>query len=255
MKKRFKGIQDALDALMKSKDYDPLDDEREDDEEEVVDTENENVDVDSDDVVDEDIQEAAEEVEEDVEKSEGGEEPEEDPDEEPQEEEEEPVEKSEEDEEIGEEEEEEGETVELDFEELVDSVAEKVAQSFNDRIDRLEENLNRLVDVADKQNKAMEEVDDENAKAQEEVQKSIKNLELKLEQQSAMRKSVSNSRYVDKFEESKSIDDLSKSEKASILAKEIEAGNRSIKASDVTMAELGGTISDNARKVLERHLG
>ena len=254
MKKRFKGIQDALDALMKSKDYDPLDDEREDDEEEVVDTENENVDVNSDDVVDEDIEEAAEKVDDDVEKSEGGEEPEEDPDEEPEEEEEEPVEKSEEDEEIGEEEEE-GETVELDFEELVDSVAEKVAQSFNDRIDRLEENLNRLVDVADKQNKAMEEVDDENAKAQEEVQKSIKNLELKLEQQSAMRKSVSNSRYVDKFEESKSIDDLSKSEKASILAKEIEAGNRSIKASDVTMAELGGTISDNARKVLERHLG
>lgn len=252
MKKRFKGIQDALDALMKSKDYDPLDDEREDDEE-VVDTENENVDVDSDDVVDEDIEEAAEKMDDEVEKSEGGEEPEEDSEEEKEEE---PVEKSEEDEEIEEDEEkEEGETVELDFEELVDSVAEKVAQSFNDRIDRLEENLNRLVDVADKQNKAMEEVDDENAKAQEEVQKSIKNLELKLEQQSAMRKSVSNSRYVDKFEESKSIDDLSKSEKASILAKEIEAGNRSIKASDVTMAELGGTISDSARKVLERHLG
>lgn len=251
MKKRFKGIQDALDALMKSKDYDPLDDEREDDEEEVVDTENENVDVDSDDVVDEDIEEAAEKVDDDVEKSEGGEEPEDEP-----EDEEEPVEKSEEDEEIEEDEEgKEGETVELDFDELVDSVAEKVAQSFNDRIDRLEENLNRLVDVADKQNKAMEEVDDENAKAQEEVQKSIKSLELKLEQQSAMRKSVSNSRYVDKFEETKSIDDLSKSEKASILAKEIEAGNRSIKASDVTMAELGGTISDSARKVLERHLG
>lgn len=251
MKKRFKGIQDALDALMKSKDYDPLDDEREDDEEEVVDTENENVDVDSDDVVDEDLEEAAEKVDDDVEKSEGGEEPEEEP-----EDEDEPVEKSEDDEEIEEDEEgKEGETVELDFDELVDSVAEKVAQSFNDRIDRLEENLNRLVDVADKQNKAMEEVDDENAKAQEEVQKSIKNLELKLEQQSAMRKSVSNSRYVDKFEETKSIDDLSKSEKASILAKEIEAGNRSIKASDVTMAELGGTISDNARKVLERHLG
>lgn len=251
MKKRFKGIQDALDALMKSKDYDPLDDEREDDEEEVVDTENENVDVDSDDVVDEDIEEATEKVDDDVEKSEGGEEPEEEP-----EDEEEPVEKSEDDEEIEEDEEaKEGETVELDFNELVDSVAEKVAQSFNDRIDRLEENLNRLVDVADKQNKAMEEVDDENAKAQEEVQKSIKSLELKLEQQSTMRKSVSNSRYVDKFEETKSIDDLSKSEKASILAKEIEAGNRSIKASDVTMAELGGTISDNARKVLERHLG
>lgn len=252
MKKRFKGIQDALDALMKSKDYDPLDDEREDDEE-VVDTENENVDVDSDDVVDEDIEEAAEKMDDEVEKSEGGEEPEEDSEEEKEEE---PVEKSEEDEEIEEDEEkEEGETVELDFEELVDSVAEKVAQSFNDRIDRLEENLNRLVDVADKQNKATEEVDEENAKAQEEVQKSIKSLELKLDQQSAMRKSVSNSRYVDKFEESKSIDDLSKSEKASILAKEIEAGNRSIKASDVTMAELGGKISDSARKVLERHLG
>ena len=250
MKKRFRGIQDALDALIKSKDYDPLDDEREDDEEETVDIENENVDVDSDDVVDEDIQEAAEEVEEDVEKSEGGEEPEEE-----SEDEEEPVEKSEEDEEIEEDEGKEAETVELDFEELVDSVAEKVAQNFSDRIDRLEENLNRLVDVADKQNKAMEEVDEEHTKAQEEVQKSLKSLELKLDQQSAMRKSVSNDRIVDKFDHSKSIDDLSKSEKASILAKEIEAGNRNIKASDVTMAELGGSISESARKALERHLG
>lgn len=78
----------------------------------------------------------------------------------------------------------------------------------------------------------------------------ILELENKLDKAMSVKKSVGNMKVFNRFDESK---ELSKAEKAEILANEMEAGNRRVSINDVTNAELGYPLSQTAEEIIKKY--
>ena len=78
----------------------------------------------------------------------------------------------------------------------------------------------------------------------------ILELENKLDKAMSVKKSVGNMKVFNRFDESK---ELSKAEKAEILANEMEAGNRRVSINDVTNAELGYPLSQAAEEIIKKY--
>lgn len=78
----------------------------------------------------------------------------------------------------------------------------------------------------------------------------ILELENKLDKAMSIKKSVGDMRVFSRFDESK---ELSKAEKAEILANEMEAGNRRVSINDVTNAELGYPLSQAAEEIIKKY--
>lgn len=89
----------------------------------------------------------------------------------------------------------------------------------------------------------------EDLKKSEDTEK-ILELENKLDKAISIKKSVGDMRVFNRFDESK---ELSKAEKAEILANEMEAGNRRVSINDVTNAELGYPLSQAAEEIIKKY--
>lgn len=89
----------------------------------------------------------------------------------------------------------------------------------------------------------------EDLKKSEDTEK-ILELENKLDKAMFIKKSVGDMRVFNRFDESK---ELSKAEKAEILANEMEAGNRRVSINDVTNAELGYPLSQAAEEIIKKY--
>lgn len=89
----------------------------------------------------------------------------------------------------------------------------------------------------------------EDLKKSEDTEK-ILELENKLDKAISIKKSVGNMKVFNRFDESK---ELSKAEKAEILANEMEAGNRRVSINDVTNAELGYPLSQAAEEIIKKY--
>lgn len=89
----------------------------------------------------------------------------------------------------------------------------------------------------------------EDLKKSEDTEK-ILELENKLDKAMSIKKSVGDMRVFNRFDESK---ELSKAEKAEILANEMEAGNRRVSITDVTNAELGYPLSQAAEEIIKKY--
>lgn len=89
----------------------------------------------------------------------------------------------------------------------------------------------------------------EDLKKSEDTEK-ILELENKLDKAMSIKKSVGDMRVFNRFDESK---ELSKAEKAEILANEMEAGNRRVSINDVTNAELGYPVSQAAEEIIKKY--
>lgn len=89
----------------------------------------------------------------------------------------------------------------------------------------------------------------EDLKKSEDAEKIIE-LENKLDKAMSIKKSVGDMRVFNRFDESK---ELSKAEKAEILANEMEAGNRRVSINDVTNAELGYPLSQAAEEIIKKY--
>lgn len=89
----------------------------------------------------------------------------------------------------------------------------------------------------------------EDLKKSEDTEK-ILELENKLDRAISIKKSVGDMRVFNRFDESK---ELSKAEKAEILANEMEAGNRRVSINDVTNAELGYPLSQAAEEIIKKY--
>lgn len=236
----FISIEAVLDDLLKSDESEKLDDDyKYEDEEEQK---------------EEDKQEKDEPTDEVEEK-------EEDTEEEPEEEEEE--------EEQDEDKEEEPEPDEEDDSKEVMSVNEATDVLYDKLMPRILEAVKEMIDEDKEEDedvtrvirKAVEAISDiggrlelleeniEDLKKSEDTEK-ILELENKLDKAMSIKKSVGDMRVFNRFDESK---ELSKAEKAEILANEMEAGNRRVSINDVTNAELGYPLSQAAEEIIKKY--
>ena len=141
---------------------------------------------------------------------------------------------------------------ELDYEELVTRIKDDLGvQELSAQVDDLQDNLKRVVDLLE----INTDTNIANNEKNLELEKSIDTLTRKLSKFSRMRKSVKNARINDKYGDTKkSINDLSKSQRASILSDAYLAGNRNVTSLDVTRAEQGAPLSAECIKIIERHI-
>lgn len=241
--KKKTGIEAILDRLLKSTRSEKLEEENVDEEEIFV----------SDDATEEESteEESTEDVEEEITEDELEEE---DPTEED-------VEKSMTEEEIIDEDEEveKSESPEVEISELVETIVgeveERLLLAIDDKIASLENTILDVFGTVEKQAEVTEGVYEKSLKDLENLSKSIKAVNERLDgmPKTGVRKSVSNINITEKFkDEEKTIDDLSKSQKAEILSSALQAGNRSITIADVTNAELGYGLSNNAERIIKQ---
>lgn len=237
MKKRRLGIEERL-SLLKSrinKALNPDELENEDMEEveteEIIEDDEEELEVEDEDV---EASEDDEEIIEDDEETEAVEEPEEEIEEENELE------------------------VEYDYDELTDKLNVDLGiNGINERMDNIEISVseinNQLSEIVGLLEGSTNVVADMAAE-KEAVSKSISKIQRNLDKVMKTRKSLKNVNIYEKFDEKKvmDIDKLSKSQKANILASELEAGNKLITAKDVSSAEISGYLSENARMVIQR---
>lgn len=244
MKERMNSIEDAIGRLLKSmgKKEDPEEVEEEMDQEDLDQTEEMDQEPTDQEATEEEVQEDAEEGEEAQES----------------EEEEEDLEESEDTEDL-----EETETMDLD--EVVEAVSNRIMEDVKGYIDELlkkpqediedlGEDLDELTGAVEKSLTIMEELAKE-PKDNQDVYKSLNDKLNRMEALVKSRRSVSSVKEADlqeRFEKSRTIDSLSKSQKAAILASQIEAGNKTISATDVTAAEIGGRLSQAAIEAIEK---
>lgn len=246
MNKKYKDLDQAIDELIKSSKTENLDEDLEDEE----------------------LEEPTETVEDEVEKSEDDteeleEEPIDDVDEEVEEE---PVEEEEEVEEPEEESEDEDGYMELD--EVVEEVTNRIMDNIKDYINEILENkeeptVNELASTVEKSLDIMklinEKIDSEIADREENDM--VKGLSAKVDNLDKLvksRKSYSNNKnleVIERFDEKRDVEDLSKSERVDILSRAFQAGNKDINLVDITNAELGRTLSNNAVRVLRNSIG
>lgn len=234
----FISIEAVLDDLLKSDESEKLDDDyKYEDEEEQK---------------EEDKQEKDEPTDEVEEK-------EEDTEEEPEEEEEEQDEDKEEEPEPDEEDDSKevmsvNEATDVLYDKLMPRILEAVKEMIDEDKEE-DEDVTRVI------RKAVEAISDiggrlelleeniEDLKKSEDAEKIIE-LENKLDKAMSIKKSVGDMRVFNRFDESK---ELSKAEKAEILANEMEAGNRRVSINDVTNAELGYPLSQAAEEIIKKY--
>lgn len=240
MKERMNSIEDAIGRLLKSmgKKEDPEEVEEEMDQEDLDQTEEMDQEPTDQEATEEEVQEDAEEGEE-------------------AQEEEEDLEESEDTEDL-----EETETMDLD--EVVEAVSNRIMEDVKGYIDELlkkpqediedlGEDLDELTGAVEKSLTIMEELAKE--PTDQDVYKSLNDKLNRMEALVKSRRSVSSiteTGLQERFEKSLTIDSLSKSQKAAILASQIEAGNKTISATDVTAAEIGGRLSQAAIEAIEK---
>lgn len=233
-------IEDAIGRLLKSmgKKEDPEEVEEEMDQEDLDQTEEMDQEPTDQEATEEEVQEDAEEGEE-------------------AQEEEEDLEESEDTEDL-----EETETMDLD--EVVEAVSNRIMEDVKGYIDELlkkpqediedlGEDLDELTGAVEKSLTIMEELAKE--PTDQDVYKSLNDKLNRMEALVKSRRSVSSiteTGLQERFEKSLTIDSLSKSQKAAILASQIEAGNKTISATDVTAAEIGGRLSQAAIEAIEK---
>lgn len=148
--------------------------------------------------------------------------------------------------------EEEDDVEEVEYDDLLGRVRDDLGlDEINGRLDDLTANLSKVVDLleinTDNANEAVEK--------NQELEKSIKLLTKKLSKNENLRKSVKNAQVFNKYEEEKkTYKDLSKSQRAEILASELLAGRKGVTAVDVSKAEQGAPLSDECIAIIEKHL-
>lgn len=256
-KKKKLGIDEKLNRLLKNvtDDYfgkDEVDEEIEDEnyisEDEVNDTNDDEI------TYDFTATEPEEEIESDEEIEEDGELEKAEEDEIAEDEEVEPEAEVEEEPEAKEEqaEEEDDNVEEVEYDDLLERVREDLGlDEINGRLDDLTANLSKVVDLLEINTDNASEAVEKN----QELEKSIKLLTKKLSKNENLRKSVKNAQVFNKYEEEKkTYKDLSKSQRAEILASELLAGRKGVTAVDVSKAEQGAPLSDECIAIIERHL-
>lgn len=215
LKEKLGGIDSVLDKIIKGQESELIEDEEK---EEVTET---------------DGTEETEETEE-IEKSEESEE-------EVTKEEDEEIEKSED------------ETL-MNLEDVVSAVMEKVEEKYSKEIEELKGLVGKVIDTMGKQTDVIEKTNADKEEDSDKMNKSLIDIGKKLDKLSNFRKSVTNPKKVNIFERftnEPDVNTLSKSQKATILADAIEAGNTAIGVNDVTNAEIGAPISAAAIKVIK----
>lgn len=252
MEKKKLGIDEKLNRLLKSvtDDYfakDEVEDEYESEDEIVENNDDEEI------VYDFTATEPEEEIEGDEEIEEEGELEKAEEDEIAEDEEIEPEAEVEEEPEAEEEQvEEEDDVEEVEYDDLLERVREDLGlDEINGRLDDLTANLSKVVDLLEVNADSANEVVEKNI----ELEKSIKLLTKKLSKAENMRKSVKNAQVFNKYEdEKKTYKDLSKSQRAEILASELLAGRKGVTATDVSKAEQGAPLSKECIAIIENHL-
>lgn len=142
----------------------------------------------------------------------------------------------------------------MNLEDVVSAVIEKVEEKFSGEIGEIKETMKSIVSTMRKQTDVMEKMDSEKEGESDSINKSIGEINEKLGKLSNFRKSVTDPKKVNIFERftnEPDVNTLSKSQKATILADAIEAGNTAIGVNDVTNAEIGAPISAAAIKVIK----
>lgn len=246
------GIDEKLNRLLKNvtDDYFAKDEVDEDyiSEDEIADTNDDEITYDFSATEPEEEVEGDEEIEEDDELEKAEE------DEISEDEEAEPEAEAEEEPEVEEEqvEDEDEDVEEVEYDDLLERVRDDLGlDEINGRLDDLTANLSKVVDLleinADNSNEVVEK--------NKELEKSINLLTKKLTKTEKIRKSVQNAKVFNKYEEEKkTYKDLSKSQRAEILASELLAGRKGVTATDVSKAEQGAQLSKECIAIIEKHL-
>lgn len=246
------GIDEKLNRLLKNvtDDYFAKDEVDEDyiSEDEIADTNDDEITYDFSATEPEEEVEGDEEIEEDDELEKAEE------DEISEDEETEPEAEAEEEPEVEEEqvEDEDEDVEEVEYDDLLERVRDDLGlDEINGRLDDLTANLSKVVDLleinADNSNEVVEK--------NKELEKSINLLTKKLTKTEKIRKSVQNAKVFNKYEEEKkTYKDLSKSQRAEILASELLAGRKGVTATDVSKAEQGAQLSKECIAIIEKHL-
>lgn len=149
-------------------------------------------------------------------------------------------------------EEEDDDVEEVEYDDLLERVREDLGlDEINGRLDDLTANLSKVVDLLEINTDNSNEVVEKN----KELEKSINLLTKKLTKTEKIRKSVQNAKVFNKYEdEKKTYKDLSKSQRAEILASELLAGRKGVTATDVSKAEQGAQLSKECIAIIEKHL-
>lgn len=149
-------------------------------------------------------------------------------------------------------EEEDEDVEEVEYDDLLERVREDLGlDEINGRLDDLTANLSKVVDLLEINNDNANEAVKKNV----ELEKSIKLLTKKLSKNENLRKSVKNAQVFNKYEEEKkTYKDLTKSQRAEILASELLAGRKGVTATDVSKAEQGAQLSKECIAIIEKHL-
>lgn len=256
-KKKKLGIDEKLNRLLKNvtDDYFDKDEVDEEIEDENYISEDEVNDINDDEITyDFTATEPEEEIESDEEIEEDGELEKAEEDEIAEDEETEPEAEVEEEPEAEEEqvEEEDDDVEEVEYDDLLERVREDLGlDEINGRLDDLTANLSKVVDLLEINNDNANEAVKKNV----ELEKSIKLLTKKLSKNENLRKSVKNAQVFNKYEEEKkTYKDLTKSQRAEILASELLAGRKGVTATDVSKAEQGAQLSKECIAIIEKHL-
>lgn len=141
---------------------------------------------------------------------------------------------------------------EVEYDDLLERVRDDLGlDEINGRLDDLTANLSKVVDLLEINTDNSNEVVEKN----KELEKSINLLTKKLTKTEKIRKSVQNAKVFNKYEEEKkTYKDLSKSQRAEILASELLAGRKGVTATDVSKAEQGAPLSNECIAIIEKHL-
>lgn len=242
----FISIEAVLDDLLKSDESEKLDEDYKYEDEEEQEEKDEQEKEEPTDKVEEKEEDTEEQDEEKSEEKEQEEEQDEDKEEEPEQDEE---DDSKEVMSVN-------EATDVLYDKLMPRILEAVKEMLDEeKEDKEDEDVTRVV------RKAVEAISDlggrlelleeniEDLKKSEDTEK-ILELENKLDKAMSIKKSVGDMRVFNRFDESK---ELSKAEKAEILANEMEAGNRRVSINDVTNAELGYPLSQAAEEIIKKY--
>lgn len=135
--------------------------------------------------------------------------------------------------------------LEVDYDELVRMVVAEVKDGFENQIQELENSIDSMVQTMEKLAETTYEQRNDDS-----MEKSLQRIYEKLDEMN-VRKSVDNINVLEKYKD-KPQQKLSKSQKAEILAKALEAGNQKVRIQDITNMELGKPISKEAEEIINR---
>lgn len=134
----------------------------------------------------------------------------------------------------------------------------KVMESVQPELDRINSQLASLLKVVGKTTEAVEKSIKTTSKENTNFAKSVNSINKRLNNISKMRKSVLSTKDIninEKYEKQDiDINTLSKAQVATILLDAYEAGNKAVSDVDITNAELGYPISEQATEILRKSI-